>query len=85
MGKERRMTQAICRYIGHDAGLVSLDQLAETQAAYPFKPYHSPAHQQLELKIKTAGHAKVELEWQGHKVAVTAVAMEPESITLKKS
>jgi hypothetical protein len=79
------MTQAICRYIGHDAGIISLDQLADSQAAYPFKPYPSPAHLQLEMKLKAAGHAKVELEWPGHKVSMTAVAMEPESITLRKS
>ena len=78
------MTQAICRYIGHDAGVVSLEQLADSQTAYPFKPYRSPAHLQLEMKLKSAGHAKVEIEFQGHKVAMTATAMEPESITLQK-
>ena len=78
------MTQAICRYIGHDAGIVSVDQLADAQTAYPFKPYHSPAHLQLEMKLKSAGHAKVEIDLQGHKVFMTATAMEPETITLQK-
>lgn len=78
------MTQAICRYIGHDAGVVSVEQLADAQTAYPFKPYHSKAHLELEHKVKAAGHAKVELELQGHRVSMTAVAIEAESITLQK-
>ena len=78
------MTQAICRYIGHDAGIVTAEQLADSQTAYVFKPYPSKAHLELEHKLKAAGHAKVEIEWQGHRVAMTATAMEPASITLQK-
>ena len=79
------MTQAICRYVGQDAGIVKAHQLADAQSAYTFTPYRSKAHEQLELKLKSVGHAKVELEWQGRRIYMTATAMEPQSITLQKA
>ena len=78
------MSQVICRYVGHDAGVLNAEQLSDGQTVYSFTPYHSRAHSELEHKLKAAGHAKVELEWQGKRVYMTAVAMEPQSITLLK-
>jgi len=78
------MTDVKCIYIGHEAGLVKAEELADGQTPYEFTPYRSRAHLELEKKLAAKGMAPVILEWKGAHVAMTATAMEARSITLQK-
>jgi len=78
------MTEVKCLYIGHEAGVVKAADLSDAEARYEFTPYRSKAHLELEKKLVAKGVAPVILEWKGDHVAMTATAMEPQSITLRK-